>query len=102
MIDLAWSKSEFILSASLDRTVRLWHVSSSECLQKFLHDDIVTAVDFHPHHDRYFVSGCWDRKVRIWDILPEGTCLEVTEARETVDLHPPPFAARDCGLYLCL
>lgn len=52
VIDLAWSKSKFILSASTDKTVCLWHVSRSECLQFFRHPDIVTAVEFHPAHDR--------------------------------------------------
>lgn len=52
VIDVAWSKSKFLLSASTDKTVCLWHVSRSECLQFFRHPDIVTAVEFHPAHDR--------------------------------------------------
>ena len=32
VVDLAWSKLEFLLSASTDKTVRLWHVRTSECL----------------------------------------------------------------------
>lgn len=27
VIDLSWSSSDFLLSASVDKTVRLWHVS---------------------------------------------------------------------------
>ena len=27
VIDLSWSASDFLLSASVDKTVRLWHVS---------------------------------------------------------------------------
>jgi WD40 repeat protein len=52
VIDVAWSKSKFVLSASTDKTVCLWHVSRGECLQFFRHPDIVTAVEFHPAHDR--------------------------------------------------
>lgn len=63
IVDIAWSKSNFLLSSSVDRTVRLWHISRDDCLQCFKHPDIVTCISFHPVHDRYFVSGCWDRKV---------------------------------------
>jgi len=64
VIDLSWSKTTFLLSASLDKTVRLWHVSRKECLHLFQHSDFVTAVDFHPVEDRYFLSGGFDKKVR--------------------------------------
>ena len=35
VLDLAWSKTNFLLSASMDKTVRLWHVSMDECLRVF-------------------------------------------------------------------
>lgn len=44
VIDLAWSKANFLLSASIDKTVRLWHVSRQKCLCVFQHADFVTAV----------------------------------------------------------
>ena len=52
-----------------DMTVSLWHVSQSEKLQSFQHKDIVTSVDFHPVHDRYFISGGFDGMVNLWDII---------------------------------
>ncbi len=48
VVDVAWSRLHFLLSCSLDKTVRLWHVSGQECLQSFAHPDGVTAVQFHP------------------------------------------------------
>lgn len=30
VIDVAWSRSNFILSASMDNTVKLWHVTRNE------------------------------------------------------------------------
>lgn len=35
VLDLAWSKSLFLLTASMDKTVRLWHVSMDDCLRVF-------------------------------------------------------------------
>eukprot|EP00598_Pedospumella_elongata_P003837 CAMPEP_0184979556 /NCGR_PEP_ID=MMETSP1098-20130426/9800_1 /TAXON_ID=89044 /ORGANISM="Spumella elongata, Strain CCAP 955/1" /LENGTH=730 /DNA_ID=CAMNT_0027502877 /DNA_START=20 /DNA_END=2212 /DNA_ORIENTATION=+ len=84
IIDIAWSKSKFILSASTDKTVCLWHVSRTECLQFFRHPDIVTAVEFHPAHDRYYISGCFDRKLRVWDIIPDGIVQEWTQTTDTI------------------
>jgi len=71
VVDVSWSHTNFLLSASLDHTVRLWHPTKSACLKQFNHTDVVTAVSFHPSDDRYFVSGSFDKKVRIWSI-PEG------------------------------
>jgi len=84
VIDLAWSKSNFLLSASVDKTVRLWHVSRDDCLQVFRHNDIVTGIAFHPTHDRYFVSSCFDRRVRIWDIIPDGVVKDWCHVRAIV------------------
>lgn len=84
VVDVAWSKSNFILSASADKTVSLWLVAEFQRLQVFQHPDIVTCVDFHPMHDRFFVSGCFDRRIRVWDIIPEGTIKEWAQAPEPI------------------
>jgi WD40 repeat protein len=60
VLDVAWSKSLFLLSSSMDKTVRLWHLSRSECLCFFRHVDFVSAIAFHPRDDRYFVSASLD------------------------------------------
>lgn len=72
VLDLAWSRNNFLLSASMDRTVRLWHHSRSDCLGVFPHGDFVTAVAFSPRDDRLFVSGSLDCRIRLWSI-PERT-----------------------------
>jgi WD40 repeat protein len=89
--DLSWSKSNFLLSSSMDKTVRLWHASRNDCLQYFRHPDIVTCVEFHPLHDRFFVSGCFDRRLRVWDIIPTGNVREWVSANDTVSLSCPIF-----------
>ena len=67
---LDFSKDEnFLLSASIDKTVRLWHVSSPRCIRIFPHPEIVTSVCFHPIQHRYFISGSFDNRIRLWNIL---------------------------------
>ncbi|KAM7279782.1 hypothetical protein ACFE04_006916 [Oxalis oulophora] len=39
VLDLSWSKSQHLLSSSMDKTVRLWHLSSKTCLKVFSHSD---------------------------------------------------------------
>ena len=73
IVDISWSKSNFLLTASSDKTVSLWHVSQCDRLQFFSHNGIVTSVDFHPVHDRFFVSGCFDGKIRFWDVISNRT-----------------------------
>ncbi|XP_017878096.1 WD repeat-containing protein 44 [Ceratina calcarata] len=68
LLDVSWSKNYFVLSSSMDKTVRLWHISRKECLCCFQHIDFVTAIAFHPRDDRYFISGSLDGKLRLWNI----------------------------------
>ncbi|KAL6651087.1 hypothetical protein ACP70R_010012 [Stipagrostis hirtigluma subsp. patula] len=77
VLDLCWSKSQYLLSSSMDKTVKLWHMSSASCLKTFTHSDYVTCIQFNPVDERYFISGSLDEKVRIWSI----------QNREIVDWH---------------
>lgn len=42
-----------------------------ERLGTFTHPDFVTSVHFHPLDDRIFLSGCFDKRLRLWKI-PDG------------------------------
>lgn len=69
ILSLSWSKNNFLISGSMDCTVKLWNVEREECLETFQHDDFVTCVAFHPTDDRFFISGSLDNCVRLWSIL---------------------------------
>nr|BAE24167.1 unnamed protein product [Mus musculus] len=75
LLDLSWSKNYFLLSSSMEKTVRLWHISRRECLCCFQHIDFVTAIAFHPRDDRYFLSGSLDGKLRLWNIPDKKVAL---------------------------
>ncbi|ORY19527.1 WD40-repeat-containing domain protein [Clohesyomyces aquaticus] len=68
ILDLSWSKNNFLLSSSMDKTVRLWHLTRSECLCTFKHTDFVPSIQFHPRDDRFFLAGSLDTKLRLWSI----------------------------------
>ncbi|KAL0843884.1 hypothetical protein Bca101_017130 [Brassica carinata] len=68
VLDISWSKDNYLLSASMDKTVRLWKVGSNACLGVYTHNSYVTSVQFNPVNENYFMSGSVDGKVRIWNI----------------------------------
>ncbi|XP_010445864.1 PREDICTED: WD repeat-containing protein 44-like [Camelina sativa] len=68
VLDISWSKDNYLISASMDKTVRLWKVGSNDCLGVFPHNSYVTSVQFNPVNENYFMSGSIDGKVRIWNI----------------------------------
>lgn len=83
VIDLSWSRTNFLLSASLDCSVRLYHHSKFGCLHLFKHANLVASVAFHPTDDRYFISGGLDKKLRLWDIT-DGLVKEWSQAPDVI------------------
>ncbi|MEH1824438.1 MAG: NACHT domain-containing protein [Nostoc sp.] len=65
---------QVIASASSDETVRIWNISTGECLKILKHNDRVRTVAFSPNN-RILASGSFDNTVKIWDILT-GKCLK--------------------------
>ncbi len=74
VLDVSWSKNYFILSSSMDKTVRLWHISRNECLCCFQHIDFVTAIAFHPRVSNsmrqleHMTSACFHKNtvINLW------------------------------------
>lgn len=75
ILDLSWSKNNFLLSSSMDKTVRLWHISRKECLCTFKHNDFVPSISFHPKDDRFFLAGSLDSKLRLWSIADKSVAF---------------------------
>ncbi|GJN27663.1 hypothetical protein PR202_gb15705 [Eleusine coracana subsp. coracana] len=69
ILDMTWSQSDYLLTSSKDKTVRLWKAGCDGCLAVFKHKDYVTCIQFNPVDEKYFISGSLDGKVRIWDVL---------------------------------
>lgn len=67
----------------MDKTVRLWHISRSECLCCFKHSDFVTSIQFHPRDDRFFLAGSLDTKLRLWSI-PDKSVAFVTAVPDMI------------------
>uniref|UniRef100_A0A7N1A685 Uncharacterized protein n=1 Tax=Kalanchoe fedtschenkoi TaxID=63787 RepID=A0A7N1A685_KALFE len=83
ILDLAWSKSNVLLSSSTDKTVRMWQVGCSKCLNVFPHSSYVTCIQFTPADDNHFISGSLDGKVRIWKVS-RGRVVDWVDARDIV------------------
>lgn len=83
ILDISWSKNNYLLSSSIDKTVRLWRVGNDQCLRVFSHTDYVTCIQFNPVNDGYFISGSIDGKLRVWEI---SGChvVEWTETKEII------------------
>ncbi len=80
-----WIKNLFVLSASSDKTCRLWHIYKTESLCTFHHSSIVSCISFHPKDDRYFISACLDGKLRLWNISEKKVvlCNEIAKSNSS-------------------
>jgi U3 small nucleolar RNA-associated protein 15 len=66
------SQPTHILTASDDRTVRLWDMPEEKQLRSFtLHTDYVRSAVCSPDNPSLFLSGSYDGKVRLWDARME-------------------------------
>jgi guanine nucleotide-binding protein subunit beta-2-like 1 protein len=65
------SDSQFALSSSWDKSLRLWELKSGTCIRKFHdHSKDVLSVAFSPDN-RQIVSGGRDNKLKMWNTLGE-------------------------------
>ena len=81
--DLCWSpfKYDLLLSSSIDNFVILWDISkNNNCIiNKYIHDDYVTCVQFSPTNENVFITGCFDKYVRIFNINKNSMRESITK-----------------------
>lgn len=85
--------SNTFASASLDRTIKVWQLGSSDANFTLEgHERGVNCVDYYPGGDKpYLISGSDDHTVKIWDYQTK-TCVQTleghTENISSVVYHP--------------
>nr|UNY85645.1 WD40-containting protein [Zea mays] len=83
VLNLSWSNNKHLLSASTDKTVRLWEIGSANCITVFPHSNFVTCVQFNPTNENQFISGSMDGKIRVWDI-PRCSVIDWVDIRDII------------------
>jgi platelet-activating factor acetylhydrolase IB subunit alpha len=66
---------EYIISASRDKSIKIWDVYGSSCIYTFSgHDNWVRSLALHPN-GKYLISCSDDKSIRIWE-LKTGRCIK--------------------------
>lgn len=64
----------FLVSASRDRTIRIWFLLEGVCVRIIKgHDNWVNSVCFQPS-GQYIISGADDKTIRVWDLSKNARC----------------------------
>jgi WD40 repeat protein len=80
-----------VVTASVDRTARIWNARTGHLLHVLRHPQGVTAAGFNPDGDRV-VTACDDKVVRVWDA---GTGVELLALPQSVPVNVTAFSPRD-------
>uniref|UniRef100_A0A673W8Z1 Si:ch211-154o6.3 n=1 Tax=Salmo trutta TaxID=8032 RepID=A0A673W8Z1_SALTR len=86
---LAWElslgdKERFILSGSADCCVRIWALSTGQCVKSIYTFNSVTALCFVPEGDGYIITGSDGGKVQAWSWQTMDNCQSINAHKEAV------------------
>ena len=98
------SREPLVLTASLDKTARLWGVESGRLIAVFSHDGAVSDARFSADGGRILTSSQQDGSGRLWSIDPtDGLAFRLAHDDHVTHLdqvRPPPELDRDPGAVL--
>jgi WD40 repeat protein len=69
------TREHHILSASGDRSARLWHVDREQSLQTLQSDAVLWCACFAGSKGSHGVAGSWDGAVSSWDLETGAFCI---------------------------
>jgi platelet-activating factor acetylhydrolase IB subunit alpha len=73
---------EYIISASRDKTIKIWDVFASSCIYTLNgHDNWVRAISIHPN-GKYLISCSDDKSIRFWDLKTARCAKKIQDAHE--------------------
>ncbi|XBW36866.1 hypothetical protein QEN19_002445 [Hanseniaspora menglaensis] len=82
---------DILASTSMDKTVKIWNVSTGKVIYSIEHPDWVTSISFN-YNGKYLATWCKDKKLRIYSFANEGE----PKLFKTFSTHKSPKNAKCC------
>jgi len=86
VVGLSWSDTDFLLSAGIDGTVRLWHPLKSYCLALFENGAPVTSVCFSKDIEKVFYTADTERRLKKWAVT-SGSLVTCETEEQIISLQ---------------
>ncbi|GAB5592441.1 hypothetical protein Unana1_07341 [Umbelopsis nana] len=94
VIDVKWSRDDdILLTASGDRTARLFDTETQECIATMAgHEMTLKCANFHPTNKNLIVTGSKDGMIKIWDTRVCGVRSNDEEEMVHTAIKTIPYA----------
>lgn len=80
-LDFTSSGDNLVLSASCDKSVKVWYVEEDKCLATFRHDEVVSSVAFNPANPSIFVACTFNGSAIVWNIGDNSVIATLDSAK---------------------